>query len=55
MTMHPCEFLCGQDAELVELTGVGLEQPRTMDDVREAWGLPAAGTDVPIHQTSAAL
>ena len=27
------------DAELIELTGVGLEQTRTMDDVREEWGL----------------
>lgn len=28
------------EAELVELTGVGLQQTRTMDDVREEWGLP---------------
>jgi hypothetical protein len=27
------------NAELMELTGVGLEQTRTMDDVREEWGL----------------
>ncbi len=29
------------NAELMELTGVGLEQTRTMDDVREEWGLPS--------------